>query len=512
MNNNQGYNGGGPLFDNDFNNPNNIGTTQNNNPYNQNNGMNNNQGYGASGPLFANDFNNMNNIANPYNSPYNQNNFSNMNQPDMPPELGEIKPLNEATISEAPTMDVLGPISVPNQDINLMQDPIEAYEQNGFPPVNNMEFNNGINQYNNYNSNIPNNYTMPQNIPQNNFQSMSPYQNYQYPTEQPYMPNMNAPTNYSVNMSVPSQNNYDFNGLNNMPMNNNGYEVPNNNYGVPNLNPQIPGMPYGTNYPNEEVRTSYFKNENDTSLSNLPPMSSDILNASFGKEQNYGTPSNISYDMPSINMENDNQYLNNDILSGLPPMSSDILNASFNRDVKDNLETNISYDIPPVDVESKFEPSYLNSEDMVSSMPIDLDKSLNNSDNKEDGISSDETEMDNEEKNDIDISLLTEKEEAKEDEEKLEKPYEIINDKLENNDLLDMRLDESYEEPDSLEIMDVDGDDEDSLSVSGLDDKVKANLDKIKKLAEEIKASGDKIEIEEFDFDGMYQIIIKLEK
>ena len=29
---------------------------------------------------------------------------------DIPPELGEIKNLNEATVAQAPTMDVLGPI------------------------------------------------------------------------------------------------------------------------------------------------------------------------------------------------------------------------------------------------------------------------------------------------------------------------------------------------------------------------------------------------------------------
>lgn len=94
---------------------------------------------------------------------------------------------------------------------------------------------------------------------------------------------------------------------------------------------------------------------------------------------------------------------------------------------------------------------------------------------------------------------------------------EISDITLEETNLSDLGLDESYTEPDVLEIMDLENDvkeeaveesDESSIS-QGL---VSKNVEKIKALIEELKASGVDIELEEFDFESMYQLIVKLKK
>ena len=82
---------------------------------------------------------------------------------------------------------------------------------------------------------------------------------------------------------------------------------------------------------------------------------------------------------------------------------------------------------------------------------------------------------------------------------------EISDITLEETNLSDLGLDESYTEPDVLEIMDLENDvkeeaveesDESSIS-QGL---VSKNVEKIKALIEELKASGVDIELEEFAY------------
>ena len=99
--------------------------------------------------------------------------------------------------------------------------------------------------------------------------------------------------------------------------------------------------------------------------------------------------------------------------------------------------------------------------------------------------------------------------------------YEIENDislgeKSSLDSLDDLGIDDSYNEPDTLEIMDLDEkedkepkeDDADNVD----DDLLSSSVDKIKKLIDEIKALGVNIEFEEFDFEQMYQLIIKINK
>ena len=76
-----------------------------------------------------------------------------------------------------------------------------------------------------------------------------------------------------------------------------------------------------------------------------------------------------------------------------------------------------------------------------------------------------------------------------------------------------------YNEPDSLEIMDLDivneiSDENSSNEEENNNEKTSLsdNIEKIKKLVEEMKTLGIKVELEEFDFESMYQLIIKMEK
>ena len=78
--------------------------------------------------------------------------------------------------------------------------------------------------------------------------------------------------------------------------------------------------------------------------------------------------------------------------------------------------------------------------------------------------------------------------------------------------LSDLGLDDSYNEPDTLDIMDLN--EEETSTEKADDSKLSTSqmVDKIKDLIENLKSSGAKIDFEEFDFEQMYQLIIKIEK
>ena len=78
--------------------------------------------------------------------------------------------------------------------------------------------------------------------------------------------------------------------------------------------------------------------------------------------------------------------------------------------------------------------------------------------------------------------------------------------------LSDLGLDDSYNEPDTLDIMDLN--EEETSTAKADDSKLSTSqmVDKIKDLIENLKSSGAKIDFEEFDFEQMYQLIIKIEK
>ena len=103
-----------------------------------------------------------------------------------------------------------------------------------------------------------------------------------------------------------------------------------------------------------------------------------------------------------------------------------------------------------------------------------------------------------------------------------EKDYDIINESIDkkeekpkqdlsegDNELLELGIDDSYTEPDTLDIME---EEPEAKTISLPTEEVKKIVDSFKTLVEELKKSGDKIELEEFDFEDMYQLIIKIDK
>ena len=100
--------------------------------------QNNLNSYSPQTPLFSgNNSNTLNQVTNSYQN----------NEPlDVPPQLSEIKNLSDATISYAPTMDVLDPMNIMPEEKTSV-DPLEAYD-NGYLNSN-MNINPSDNQINN---------------------------------------------------------------------------------------------------------------------------------------------------------------------------------------------------------------------------------------------------------------------------------------------------------------------------------------------------------------------------
>lgn len=451
MNNNQNFNNGNNNFENNQNM--NDGFTsapgsfkqpwQQNNGYQQpvfDNNINNNLNSGPinQAPIF-NNFNTLNNgypmqNQNGYQMPgidYNAMPSFQTQTNDIPPELGEIKNLNEATVAQAPTMDVLGPMNImPDTLPNANTDKLDAYE-NGSLNINNME--SQMNQV----------YQAP------TFNNVNPSSNYEMPNQ-----NMNMNANDSYNNSF------------NVDQVNNGYQAPNINNPYNNI---TPNMNQGFNSESPTPNNNFENNFNQNVSNNVP---------------NYN-PVDVNLNNP-VNGASEGSNLENN-LSGYNETQS------YNMPQEEN---HGSYNLPENNVNTNLEET------------------------KEELQNSNETLKE------------PEKEDKKED-----LDVEIKEENEENNDtkLTDLGLDESYTEPDMLEIMDIDNEGNEKSDHAALESKesntdesidinesqntneqllgsVSKNVQRIKDLIEELKNNGADIELEEFDFETMYQLIVKLNK
>lgn len=418
MNNNQNFNNGNAMFSNVPNN-NSLNSAQSQEPPMFNNGQNNGfiqpwqmQNNNGQQPVFGNNAFDTNNYPG-------ENNYMTQSV-DVPPDLGEIKNLSDATVASAPTMDVLGPMNIMPETLPPKNDPLDAYENGTL----NMNANSFIQPEQDFNvSNQPPSY-----------QPTSPVD--------PMMQNVVTNQNVGINSF---NNNQSFNTQVNNP------NVPNTGFNVNN----------NVDFPNN---------------------------------------SNIGYQQPEVPVQ---ENFNN----GYQP----------NTPVTDNF--NPGYEIPSTT------PSYPN--DVVSNGVSMVNENtvagassatpLDNQPSVLDGVSSEE------EKENVDIpetqelsDINTDKIQAIQKDELEEQPLNDDTSKEETK-LSDLGLDESYTEPDMLEIMDLDNDTESTTEESG--DNLKApkglvadNVEKIKSLIENLKANGADIEVEEFDFETMYQLIVKLNK
>lgn len=408
-NNNQNYNNGNPLFNNTNNNFNNG--VVNANAQNQYNNYNL-QGMGQNvldSSAFMSNSNFLPNQAPIQNIPTESNNFLNgynstLSSNDIPPDLGEIKNLSEATVSTAPTMDVLDPMNVMPNNLPTNNDPLDAYE-NGSININSSLNNSVIPQNVQTQNNISDNLNMFQNIPETN------------PVNNLYNSQMIQPSNYE---GIPQQNN------------------------IIQSNPNI-------NIQNSNLVPNQYNNINQNASLNF----NNDYNASLANNFN-SQPISPSSQLNSLNIQSTSESINNNI-----PTQSD------------NIIDNHDFELTKPILEEKNEEK-----------------------------DSDDT---NEEK---DYNII--------------QNQDLADNKGSNPNVTDLGLDESYTEQDTLEIMDIENDElddddgENAVSIVESHDiepgSISKSVEKIKELIEEIKTSGISIELEEFDFESMYQLVIKIKK
>lgn len=450
-----------------------------------NNDMNNNQNFNNGNPTFNQNNIGANNMNNSYDGVINTNNYGapsydNMNN-------------NQNFGNQNP---VYGNPNLNNNmfNMNINSEPLFNNQPNGMFP--------GFEQVN---SQIVSSDVPPELDPIKNLndavESTAPTLDVLGPMN--IMPDVLPQTN--DNLDAYENGTYDINNqtLNANPLEQNSYQLGTNNISNPlnNFNNSIIqniNEPIQNFNPVQEAPISFSSNinQNSTIPSEFPNLGSSYepINTSLGNNINIEQPNN----------------------SELPPIDTS-LDYGINNDL-------VTSDSKP-EIDSVINPSNLNE----AETPVV--NSLDNNDNISDSIALNNnrgTESDISDAPDLvqDVTLSESLEENKLDDinedvqetEDLKTNLEEISDiTLEETNLSDLGLDESYTEPDVLEIMDLENDvkeeaveesDESSIS-QGL---VSKNVEKIKALIEELKASGVDIELEEFDFESMYQLIVKLKK
>lgn len=399
MNNNQNFNNGNSQFNNNFNNQFDNNQNQYNNygtqPLNQN----------FMGQQMFNpqqNFNEQNNNIFNADSFNNDINISSISENDVPPDLPPIKNLSDATVSSAPTMDVLGPMNIMPETLPTTNDPLDAYENGNI----------NLNNNNIFNQNISSSFVAPNN--QNNF------------------------NNNSLNQSM-------------LDNNTNIYPSWNENiYNPQNQNIESTSMPYNGYQPSNGL-------------------------------------SNNKYDISNYNTIN---------------QPTSIVNQTELNDFNNTIGSQNSFENPVNDY--KTEES--NQDYTIDQSIINDEQQLESRQDKE------ETKEDNIKEYDI-LQNESLNEEKKEEE------------KLKETSINDLGLDESYTEPDTLEIMDFENEEDldepeekNEVETSQKEEitiepgSISKNVERIKALLEEIKSSGIDLELEEFDFETMYQLIIKINK
>lgn len=304
------------------------------------------------------------------------------------------------------------------------------------------------------------------------------------------------------------------------------------------------------NLPNEQLNQVQISENNededdstDASGGNYNPifnnqMDTSNFGANFSINNNYnvlptGSINNISPQPQQINEYNKN--LN------IPPVSEQqVTNFFESQSLTDGY--NVTNDIP---YNSSFDnqPSTKMSSNYENNVPIqpDMKTSTNNT-----SLESVEPAFNQSLKNEQFINQESINVNPVNDNEPLSQdlmPNEETTNRLDNNvEISDIKLseekqeedsdylglDSSYTEPDMLEIMDLESTDDnsekidieakeeldteniESLSNSTL--TIEESIEKIKNLIKEIKNTGVNIKLEEFDFEEMYQLVVKIDK
>ncbi len=361
-------------------------------------------GFNNSNEVFGSGVNNGNSIINQnlvqQPETFNPNLTVPTTQMDIPPELGEIKSLNEATVASAPTMDVLDPMNVMKETVSP-KDPLDNYENGTLGSFNNASV-----------------------FPNSNF----PFDN---------MPQVEGIPSASVNNI----------------MNNNSFETP------------------------------------------LPDQT-QTFNPPFNQNNNIIMPNPANYESKSNNLSS--QFENG------PTMKNEGLNSltnQFNSMVMPNENNNLSNSF-----DTGYQPN-TTQDNMITSETKELNSSLNS-------VASKSFSFEQPTQTNTIITVDNEEHLLPMDQ---NNEYTIIqNDDLNKDDnistLSNLGIENAYDEPDTLDILDIN---EDETDVKPKDEKtasVSEIVEKIKELLEELKVEGANVDLEEFDFEDMYELIIKINK
>lgn len=248
-------------------------------------------------------------------------------------------------------------------------------------------------------------------------------------------------------------------------------------------------------YDNGNINLNGFSNifaNNDTNTFN-----SLENNLSYNSENELYNSS--TFDIPANNVNYDNMLISNPS-EIIPDNSIAIANEKEESYIIDNSSINTD--------ENKLPDIISDSVNILSD--INTNSILNGAEEKETSDTKEEYEI-------VQDKTLKQKSSIE---------YEIIQDKEvkeknELNNLIDLGIDDIYAEEDTIDIVDFDEDkdilaEENEISIEEEPEQefepIKNNVEKIKEYILKLKEEGLNVEIEEFDFEHMYQLIVKIDK
>ncbi len=320
-----------------------------------------------------------------------------------------------------------------------------------------------------------------------------------------------------------------------------------------NMNNNFNNRPLFNNYNNQELNNEgYNKDSYENNSNDLPPVLDEIKNltdspiseaptldalgpANFIPESDNNIENDpISlYEKGNINLNNQSDNLFNNISNNYSNLTNNIneynydtkvINNENNNNLFDSEFTNNSFNLSKDNFNNDFLNKNNNDEDfnisnkgLVDTYKVNESNQFNNTDYGYDSINvldnnlndSKDYIINNNNINNLDMENNYSIYEPSKD-------YEINNDilisqKEEKDSLSDLDIMDSYDDADMLEIMDIDSEDVNE-KINDNKKVLEENINKIKKLIDEIKDLGVNVSLEEFDFESMYQIIIKLNK
>lgn len=353
------------------------------------------------------------------------------------------------------------------------------------------------NEFNNMSSNSFNSLSNEnQNGINGDFTNINSFNNFESSKDIP--PELEPIKNLSDSSKVEAPTLDVLNPMNIMPENLNGNDFSNMDKldaydnGINYINNDINNNQINNMYSNQMLNeTNNDYNSNNLSLDNNTKYSQfNNMNVNSSQNNNYESINKELYSNDYTNeLENKDIINNKDYLNVNATHPNNINEVNFTQTISDyannqNLDSNLSYQMN--NIENNLEISNLTHDSSIEEKVTD--------ENKNDNL--------------IKSNIINE-EESKND-------YEIIQKNIESlpkDEMLNLGINNSYDDIDTLDIMDVE---EEGTQEETKKEEEKTliidNINEIKKLLNNLKEKGLDLELEEFDFENMYQLIIKINK